>query len=154
MIDTPDATTPVVTRSPFDLADDAAYQGWRDWKLAHQPLTLDDLLVEVANPMALTPSERCALLARCARCNMALYQGPTQAADASLTRALGRQLGLQRLDANWLADEDGISHIAVSNRSDGAGGFIPYTERAIRWHTDGYYHPDSRRIRAMVHAWQ
>jgi Taurine catabolism dioxygenase TauD, TfdA family len=136
--------------SPFDLADDAGYRGWRDWKLAHQAQRVDDLLVGLADPMALTPTERCALLARCARCNMALYQGPARPAETAVTRALGRQLGLQRLDANWLADEDGISHIAVSGRSDGAGGFIPYTDRAIRWHTDGYYHPPTRRIEAMV----
>ena len=141
---------PPAQRSPFDLADDDAYRSWRTWKLAHQPQRTQDLLVDLANPMALTPTERCALLARCARCNMALYQGPVQPADTAVTRALGRQLGLRRLDANWLADEDGISHIAVSNRSDGAGGFIPYTERAIRWHTDGYYHPGERRIEAMV----
>ncbi|MDP2004165.1 MAG: TauD/TfdA family dioxygenase, partial [Rubrivivax sp.] len=34
--------------------------------------------------------------------------------------------------------------------SDGRGGFIPYTDRAIRWHTDGYYHPAERRIRGMI----
>ncbi|EHR72150.1 Taurine catabolism dioxygenase TauD, TfdA family [Burkholderiales bacterium JOSHI_001] len=142
--------SPVAPASPFDLGDDLAYRVWRTWKLAHQALRVDDLLVEVADPMALTPDERCALLARCARCNMALYQGPAQAADTAVTRALGRQLGLQRLDANWLADEDGVSHIAVSSGSDGAGGFIPYTDRAIRWHTDGYYHPGARRIEGMV----
>ena len=63
------------------------------------------------------------------------------------------QLGLRRLDANWLADEDGISQIAVRDGSAGsAADFIPYTERAIQWHTDGYYHPQQRRIRAMVQA--
>ena len=30
------------------------------------------------------------------------------------------------------------------------GEFIPYTDRPIRWHTDGYYNPPQRRIRAMV----
>jgi hypothetical protein len=70
--------------------------------------------------------------------------------DANLPRLLGEQLGLIRLDANWLADEDGISRIAVSDARDGPGGFIPYTDRAIRWHTDGYYHPGERRIRGMI----
>ena len=64
--------------------------------------------------------------------------------EAATCRArLGAQLGLHRLDANWLADEDGVSRIAVSQAHDGRGGFIPYTDRAIRWHTDGYYHPAS-----------
>ena len=139
--------------SPFDLGDAAAYGRWRAHKLATAPRRLGELIVDVADPFALTPQERDALLDRCARANMAVYRGPADAADASLPRALGRQLGLVRLDANWLAEEDGISHIAVSERRDGdggRGGFIPYTDRAIRWHTDGYYHPDARRIHGMI----
>ena len=146
------ATAMPATASSFDLTDADAYRRWRDAKLAACPRDVGDLIVDVADPFALTPRERDALLERCARANMAVYRGPASAADASLPRALGRQLGLERLDANWLADEDGISHIAVSDRSDGGGrgGFIPYTDRAIRWHTDGYYHPAGRRIRGMI----
>lgn len=138
---------------PLSLADDAAYRRWRAAKLAAAPRRLDELVVDVADPFALRPQEREALLERCARANMVVYRGPASAADASLPRALGRQLGLVHLDANWLAEEDGISHIAVSDRKDGdggRGGFIPYTDRAIRWHTDGYYHPAARRIHGMI----
>ena len=45
---------------------------------------------------------------------MALYRSPVTAPDKSLPRRLGAQLGLHRLDANWLADEDGISRITVA----------------------------------------
>ena len=45
---------------------------------------------------------------------MALYRSPVTAADKSLPRRLGAQLGLHRLDGNWLADEDGISRITVA----------------------------------------
>jgi alpha-ketoglutarate-dependent taurine dioxygenase len=134
--------------SPFDLQDAAAYRHWRAAKLAAVPRSLDALIVDVADPMALTPQERHAIQARCQRANMAIYRAPPD--DGAAVRTLGRQLGLTRLDANWLADEDGVSHIAVSPRSDGRGGFIPYTDRAIRWHTDGYYHPGSRRILGMI----
>jgi alpha-ketoglutarate-dependent taurine dioxygenase len=87
---------------------------------------------------------------------MALYRSPLRDEDPALPRALGAQLGLVRLDANWLADEDGISRIAVTGNTEagGPGGgradFIPYTEHAIRWHTDGYYHPQARRIHGMI----
>ena len=41
--------------------------------------------------------------------------------------------------------------IAVSTQRPGArADFIPYTDKPIRWHTDGYYHPQSRRIEGMV----
>ncbi len=54
-----------------------------------------------------------------------------------------------RLDRNWLADDDGISSVTVPGEG-GRGDYIPYTNRPIRWHTDGYYNPPERRIRAMV----
>jgi len=69
--------------------------------------------------------------------------------DKEIPRALGLQFGLRRLDPNWLADDDGISSIAVREGSP-KGEFIPYTARGIRWHTDGYYNPPERRIRAFV----
>ena len=134
----------------FDLDDDTAYLRWRETKLAQRAPDAHALTVDVADPLALDAAERGALLARIARSNMALYRAPHAPAGKDLPRALGAQLGLHRLDANWLADDDGISPIAVSDRSDGRGGFIPYTDRAIGWHTDGYYHPRERSIHAMI----
>ena len=139
-----------LTGSPFNLHDNVAYQRWRAWKLAHAAHSADELVVDVNDPRQLSEAERGALLERLAHTNMALYRSPVRDEDAALPRRLGAQLGLQRLDANWLADGDGISHIRVSAHSDGHGGFIPYTDRAIRWHTDGYYHPGERRIRGMI----
>jgi hypothetical protein len=115
-------------RSPFDLDDAAAYAAWRARKLADRPRDLAALTVDVQDPRAPTDAECQALLDRCARFN----------------------LGLARLDANWLADEDGISQHRGGRRRAGRGEFIPYTDRAIRWHTDGYYHPQARRIRGMM----
>ena len=137
-------------RSPFHLGDDAAYAAWRARKLADRPRDVAALTVEVQDPRAPTEAECHALLDRCARFNMAVYRSPETAADPALPRALGRALGLARLDANWLADEDGISRIAVAGGEPGRGEFIPYTDRAIGWHTDGYYHPEARRIRGMI----
>jgi hypothetical protein len=141
---------PAGRASPFDLDDDASYQRWRAAKLAAHPVRADDAIVDIADPRALTAGERSALLQRLSVCNLVVYRAPSAEADRSLVGALAGQLGLHQLDANWLADEDGISHITQSGASDGRGGFIPYTDRPIRWHTDGYYHPAERRIRSMV----
>ncbi|WP_287986638.1 TauD/TfdA family dioxygenase [Piscinibacter sp.] len=139
------------TRSgPFDLDDERVYRDWREVKLADVPLGLDTLVVDVRDPFALGEGERRALRERCARFNMAIYRTAPGTADPALPRALGLQLGLERLDANWLADEDGISPITVRAGAGPAGAYIPYTDRAIQWHTDGYYHPAERRIRGMI----
>lgn len=136
--------------SPFLLTNTDEYSRWRDRKLGSRPRDANDLMVEVANPLALTLEERRALVSRCRQFNMAIYRSPWTEADKRIPRALGAQLGLQRLDANWLADEDGISPISVATPSGGRADFIPYTDRAIKWHTDGYYHPEARCIRGMV----
>jgi alpha-ketoglutarate-dependent taurine dioxygenase len=138
--------------SPFDLDDDDAYRTWRAGKLGVRPRGLQDLLVDIDHPARLDDAERLALSERCRRFNMAVYRCRSATADAADLRRFGVRLGLVRLDANWLADEDGVSRIAVGDRTDGGGrgGFIPYTDRAINWHTDGYYHPDERRIRATI----
>ena len=137
-------------RAAFDLDDEAAYLAWRANKLARFPRTLSELVVEVRDPRALSPAERQALLERCARANMAVYAGPTGAdPDKEIPRRLGLQLGLRDLDPNYLADDDGISPLAVAERGT-RGEFIPYTNRGIKWHTDGYYNPPQRTVRAVL----
>jgi len=137
--------------NPFDLDQPQAYAQWRAARLATMPQRPEDLIVDVADPRCLSADERAALLRTCARANMVVYRSPVTCEDKALPRLLGAQLGLHRLDANWLADEDGISPIAVSAQQPGArADFIPYTDKPIRWHTDGYYHPQSRRIEGML----
>ena len=136
--------------NPFDLAQPALYARWREQKLRQQPRSWEDLVVEVRDPRNLRDSERDALLQRGSRANMAIYRSPVLAEDPVLPLMLAQQLGMQRLDANWLADEDGISRIAVSQQTGARSDFIPYTNRPIKWHTDGYYHPHERRICGMV----
>ncbi|MFH2134411.1 MAG: TauD/TfdA family dioxygenase [Pseudomonadota bacterium] len=135
--------------NPFDLTDDDAFQRWRDAKLASAPRTAADLIVEVKDPRALSASEHEALAARIKNCNMAIYASPMLEEDSDILRKLGVQFGLNQLDANWLAGEDGVSSIRVFD-----GGtrkhYIPYTDKPIKWHTDGYYNPPERQIRAMV----
>ncbi len=135
--------------SPFDLDDDGAYAEWRARKLAQRPLRADDLLVPVRDPRALGAAERDALLSRIRRCNMAIYQSPVTDDDPQVPRQLGEQFGLRHLDANWLSEEDGLSRISVHGTGT-AVTYIPYTDRAIKWHTDGYYNPPERLIRGML----
>lgn len=134
---------------PFDLDDEDAWLRWRERKLADAPAALDELIVEIENPAQLSSAERNALLERCRRANMAFYATRT-AMDEQAVQRFGAQLGLHRLDANWLAGEQGISRIAVHPGDGTRQAYIPYTDRAIKWHTDGYYNPPERTIRGMI----
>ena len=133
---------------PFDLMQADAYLAWRQQKLEQAITNAFDLIVEINDPNQLTAAERGALLSRCNRSNMAIYAARTPIDESGL-QSLGRQFGLKRLDANWLAGEAGITRITVCS-SEPRQTYIPYTDRAIRWHTDGYYNPPDRQIRAMV----
>ena len=138
-----------MTGNPFALDDKAAYERWRDRKLAEAPASAGELIVEVGDPRALSTAEHAALMARVRRCNMAIYAGAMLDEDTDIPRRLGEQFGLNRLDANWLAGEDGISEIRVFD--DGTQKhYIPYTDRPIKWHTDGYYNSPEWQIRGMV----
>ena len=134
----------------FDLDNATAYAAWRGSKLATHPRSLGDLVVELADPRRLTLAEREALLARCGVANMAVYASRTGSdPDKDIPRQLGRQLGLVNLDANMLADDDGISPLTVAPAGTRTE-FIPYTDRGIKWHTDGYYNALDRQIHGMV----
>ncbi|RRQ19941.1 TauD/TfdA family dioxygenase [Thiohalobacter thiocyanaticus] len=141
--------TPAVYGNPFDLDEPSAYAAWREWKLTRRPATVADLIVSVADPRQLTADEHAALLARLRQANLALYQFDPAITGKDAIRALGRQFGLERLDGNLCADDDSITSLQVS--SDGARGeYIPYTDRRLSWHTDGYYNPPDRQIRGIV----
>jgi hypothetical protein len=81
---------------------------------------------------------------------MAIYAGRnSEHADKSLIRELGRHFGLERLDHNMCADEDAITSLTV--QSDALHqGYIPYTNRPIAWHTDGYYNDLQHQIHALL----
>jgi hypothetical protein len=134
----------------FDLENDVAYRAWRAVKLGRFPRKATDLIVPVADPEHLTKTERKEILDRCARANMAIYASPVgENPDKAIPRRIAEQFGLATLDSNYLADDDGITPIAVAPAGTRTA-YIPYTTRPIQWHTDGYYNPPERRIRGMV----
>lgn len=139
--------------SPFDLADNASYQRWRERKLDSAPRRIEEIVVSLDDPRALSTGERDALLERCATANMAIYTSNTVGnADKEIPRRLGTQLGLIHLDSHWLTDDDAISPISVRGAEERGERkeFIPYTDKPIRWHTDGYYNVPERTVRGMV----
>jgi len=98
----------------------------------------------------LSDSEAAQLRRVCAVANMAVYSSPLAGvADKDIPRRLGARLGLARLQANPLADEDGITSLEVAAQKS-ERGYIPYSNRRLLWHTDGYYNPPASRIRAFL----
>jgi hypothetical protein len=136
--------------NPFDLSDAAAYQAWRDQKLQHVPAAVGDLVVEVSDPRNVTDAEHEGLLARCRAANMAIYVSPLgKTRGTDIPRALGVRFGLERLDHNPGAEADAVTALTV--RDDALHTpYIPYSNRAIHWHTDGYYNRLERQDHGLI----
>jgi len=114
---------------------------------------MNDLLLEVADPYRLTDDEKAAIAERCEKYNMVIYQlsfidGQAGNQDKSLVHALGSQLAMENLDANLRSDEDSVSSLEV--RAQSGNQYIPYTNKALSWHTDGYYNVLDKQIFAII----
>ena len=135
--------------SPFTLENDELYKRWRDQKLKNYPTSLGELLVEINDPRKLTDNEFEALQQRCRKTNMALYASKTGTdPDPEIPLSLGRRFGLESINKNWLADETGLTSLSVVDKGI-RQQYIPYTNRAINWHTDGYYNLASKQIHSL-----
>lgn len=135
---------------PFDLARETDYRHWREDKLADYPTDPGRLAVEVSDPGAPDPQEAAAILACCRKTNMVIYRTTGQRSpDKVAISALGRHFGLERLDMNLRADEDSITSLRVVPAGK-ATHYIPYTDHAINWHTDGYYNLPDEQVRGFI----
>ncbi|HHJ14685.1 MAG TPA: taurine catabolism dioxygenase TauD [Gammaproteobacteria bacterium] len=146
----PSASVVCSPDSPFDPAADRAYAAWRERKLAGWPADPAAGQVEIARADAPTAAELDALRQQLRRTNVALYRlAPGSPSDKDAIRQLGRALGLVRLDNNLCADDDGLTSLTVT-QGRALGEYIPYTNRPLNWHTDGYYNSLDRQIRGIV----
>lgn len=135
--------------SPFNPGAEQAYLKWREEQLPYLNPRLSDLLVKIANPFALSATELSTISGCCDRFNMAVYQtGDTALADKSLVHALGKQFAMVNLDANLRSDEDSVSSLEV--REQTGNQYIPYTNKPLSWHTDGYYNELDKQIYGII----
>jgi hypothetical protein len=140
----------VSTSGVFVNGDEKAYRHWRDQKLAHYPDSHEELLVPVGDSASLTTEECKALLAGIRRANMVFYQLEDGAGESKadlLSR--NRQMGLAQIDGNLCSDEDNVTSLRV-NEEGRHQFYIPYTNRRLVWHTDGYYNLPAHQIRGFA----
>jgi hypothetical protein len=147
---------------PFDLSCEKAYIAWRARKLRAYPADIADLRVSIERLDRPAAPELAALRDRVETFNMALVQTDPARIDKESLLAFTRSLGLVRTDANLFADASAVSSIAATPRASGndtpstgagsgaaaLGDFIPYTNKPLSWHTDGYYNDQDSQVGA------
>lgn len=132
------------------LDDESEYQRWRDRKLESYPSSVGELVVPVKDPARLSGAEYAAIADLLERANMAVWVStPDPQREKTNALNMGRQYGLVNLDHNMGADHDGVSELTV-REGQWRAGYIPYTNRPIHWHTDGYYNKEENRIRGLI----
>jgi alpha-ketoglutarate-dependent taurine dioxygenase len=142
----------------FLPGNEEAYQRWRLRKLAKISTGQGNEFVKIGNLSRPLNSEISAVISQCKKTNMVLYSvgepAVSAATEAQTQLRMGlkkfcNMLGLYNAETHRSQGDDGVVAIEVDNRGTGAG-YIPYTNRALSWHTDGYYNAPASRIRAMV----
>lgn len=132
----------------FELDNDRAYAAWRARKLELAASTHE--FVEIRDITALSGTERKRLTGACRERNYGLFRIPGGLRDAEHELdQLGHQLGLNSLDRNLCAEDSGVTAITVKDTHT-EHGYIPYSNREMGWHTDGYYNDHAAQIRGML----
>ena len=134
----------------FDLNSIDAYQQWREKKLAAYPLTLAQHqidIIDIEHPSAIEIAQ---IQHSCQGINMAFYRfSATDKNEKKLIYQLGKQLGLENLDNNLCADKDHLTSLKVTQHK-GQHDYIPYTDKRLSWHSDGYYNAENKQINGML----
>ena len=134
--------------SPFNPAcSPADFDRWADHKRAALPAGVEQCLVEIADWAALRPAETAQIQRVCRAVNFAIVSGPPPGGRESLL-ALSLALGLATPDRHLCADPDGVAALQAAS-GERRGDYIPYSNQALNWHSDGYYAPVDAPVRAF-----
>ncbi len=135
---------------PFDLDDESPYLAWRSQKLSLPPLPPLPPVVEIEDPTAIAEAQQRTLAQYCASHNFVLFRFLQPPADpAPALKRMGAHFGLEHIDSNLCADDSGLTEITVKDTGTD-NLYIPYTNRPIGWHTDGYYNTMAQQIHGMM----
>lgn len=136
-------------KSHFSLENKVLYVTWRDRKLSDYPVTPDDLITEIKHPQQPDTQEIARILSTAARFNMAFYHFSEQHYGKTTIHQLAKQCGLKSINHNLCADADSLTSLQVTSHP-GQHDYIPYTNKKLSWHTDGYYNNPQEQIHGML----
>ena len=139
--------------SPFNLDDQQEYLAWRDQKLENYPEDSSKLVVEISDFENLSAQEFEAMCSILTKSNMVIYSCDAILTDSSAIKkalkVLSSRFGLDADEAHRSAGEESIVALEVTNQG-GKRGYIPYSDKRLNWHTDGYYNATGKKIGAFL----
>ncbi len=138
--------------SVFTDFETDAYDYWRDQKLRKIKTDLaEHRVLSIQNPLALSDTELQSIADSINVYGFVIYdlKDNTSAFSATDLRAMCSQLGLNRINKNRCAYEDGVTRLQLDSREE-RHHYIPYTNKPLKWHTDGYYNSEGEQIKSFV----
>lgn len=137
-----------MNNNPFDCINNDSYQAWRQDKLdawQQRPQVID-----VADPESISADEYRALSDQMHQFNMAIFRlAGDPEISSEILKKIGTRFGLNHLDSNLYANDSDVSELRVIDKGR-RGEYIPYTNRSLGWHTDGYYNQPDHVIRSFI----
>ncbi len=137
----------------LDLNDEAAYLQWVEYKqAAYEKRKSNDfpLIIDIQNDGTIDDLALNIIDEHIRAYNFVLYRMAGEIDNhLDAVKYIGQQMGLHELDKNLCAREDRTTKLTVQDNGR-AHQYIPYSNKAIGWHTDGYYNPLHQRVLAMV----
>ena len=116
------------------------YRRWRDRKLAGFTSDMDKLMLEIKNPYKLTDSEIKISSAIINQSNLLFFELKEDNGDIkSSLMKLAEQFGMGNFEILESSEKSGLTKIEVSTESRVKSEYVPYTNKSLNWHTDGYY---------------
>jgi len=143
-------STAEVKFGPLVHGADLDFQRWKSQKFEKTNTNADDLLVEIKDPLNLTSNEEKQLRQVVSQNNFVIYQyQPGKDYSVSGYQHLCNRLGLTNTISNLAANDDDVSLIQVSGKIHDKE-YVPYTNQALKWHTDGYYNEPDQLVQSFV----
>ena len=129
--------------------DSKAISRWRDARREARAAGGAAQRIEIRDPFRLRAAERDAIASQCVRFNLALYRFARGGSNPDALSAFAGAMGLERRDVTLGADHRGVASVRVARHTRGPE-MIPFTSRALNWHTDGYYNHPDQPVRGVV----
>jgi len=137
-------------KSPFILENETEYKNWRQTKLELYPLDISKFSI----PLDINNFQKKDLdliKFNMNKYNFALYNFKSELTNNELENFC-TMLNLNNSISNLFSDSKNISDIRdhKDTNNNQIGEYIPYTNKPLNWHTDGYYYPLNNSVKSFL----
>jgi len=137
-------------KSPFILENETEYKSWRQTKLELYPLNINKFSI----PLDINNFQKKDLdliKFNMNKYNFALYNFKSELTNNELENFC-TMLNLNNSISNLFSDSNNISDIKdhKDTNNNQMGEYIPYTNKPLNWHTDGYYYPLNNSVKSFL----